>query len=101
MENQMRIQYSFSSEVWKVNGKGGWFFISLPAALSQEIRENFKSEEEGWGRMKVNARIGQTEWQTAIWFDSKANTYLLPLKSEIRKRELIKTKQVLDLTIFI
>jgi hypothetical protein len=25
--------------------------------------------------------------KTAIWFDTKVNTYLLPLKAEIRKKE--------------
>jgi len=49
-----------------------------------------KSEEEGWGRLKATARIGNCEWKTAIWFDTKMNTYLLPLKAEIRKKEMLE-----------
>ena len=36
---------------------------------------------EGWGRLKATAKIGNSEWATAIWFDTKINTYLLPLKA--------------------
>jgi len=39
--------------------------------------------------MKVTAKIGDSEWQTAIWFDTKQDTYLLPLKAAIRKKENI------------
>jgi hypothetical protein len=56
-----------------------------------------RRQEEGWGRMKATAEIGKSQWETAIWFDKKHKTYLLPLKAEIRKKEgldkdkLIKT----------
>lgn len=97
----MKIQYSFSSETWQYKGNGGWFFVSLPQGLSVEIRAALKSEEQGWGRLKVIARIGNHEWETAIWFDTKANTYLLPLKAEIRRKEKIEAKQIVDVTLFI
>ncbi|CAM1341723.1 conserved hypothetical protein [Tenacibaculum amylolyticum] len=43
--------------------------------------------EEGWGRMKATATINSFLWETAIWFDTKQDTYLLPLKAEVRKKE--------------
>jgi len=76
-------QYSSSAEM------SGWTFVSLPKEMSIEIRDIFKWLEEGWGRMKVTAKIGDSEWQTAIWFDTKQDTYLLPLKAVIRKKENI------------
>ena len=39
--------------------------------------------------MKVTAKIGGSEWKTSIWFDTKNDTYLLPIKAEIRKKEKI------------
>jgi hypothetical protein len=42
------------------------------------------------GRLKATAQIGDSIWKTAIWFDTKLNTYLLPLKAAIRKKELIE-----------
>lgn len=81
------IKYEFTAEAWQYTGKGAWVFISLPRRMSKEIRKYFKHEEEGWGRLKATAQIGNTEWKTAVWFDTKANAYILPLKSEIRKKE--------------
>ncbi len=39
------------------------------------------------GRLKARARIGKTEWDTSIWFDTKQNTYQLPLKAAVRVKE--------------
>ena len=84
------IKYEFTGKPWQYTGPGSWHFISLPKTLSKEIRHTLRSEEEGWGRLKTLAKIGNSEWKTAIWFDSKMNTYLLPLKLEIRKKEMIE-----------
>ena len=81
------IKYEFTAETWQYAGQGGWHFVSLPESLSIEIRNHFKREEEGWGRLKATAIIGNSEWKTAIWFDTKKDTYILPLKVEIRKNE--------------
>lgn len=81
------IKYEFTAKVWKYTGQSGWHFISLPKDLAKEIRENLKWQEKGWGRLKATAKIGESEWQTAIWFDTKMNTYLLPIKAEIRGKE--------------
>ena len=75
------IKYAFRAKPWRYTGPSGWHFISMPHDLANEIRETFKNEEEGWGRLKATAKIGVTEWSTSIWFDTKHNTYLLPLKS--------------------
>jgi len=86
------IKYEFSAKVYQYSSSvemSGWTFVSLPKEMSIEIRDNFKWLEKGWGRMKVAAKIGSSEWQTAIWFDTKQDTYLLPLKAEIRKKENI------------
>lgn len=84
------IRYRFSAKIWRYKSQGGWFFVSLPLDLSEEIRSQLKWQEEGWGRMKATARIEKIEWETAIWFDSKLKTYLLPLKKEIRIKAQLK-----------
>ena len=83
------ITYEFTAKPWQYTGKGAWIFASLPIKISKEIRKYFGQEEEGWGRLRVTVQIGSSEWKTAIWFDTKANTYILPLKYEIRKSENI------------
>lgn len=85
-----KIKYDFTGKIWKHNANGGWFFVSLPKEISKEIRENLQWQEEGWGRMKASANVNEFEWDTAIWFDKKHDTYLLPLKSDIRKKAGLK-----------
>ena len=79
----------------------GWVFVSLPQELSAEIRESFKHLEEGWGRMKVTAQLGGSEWQTSVWFDTKQNAYLLPLKAKVRRQENVVLDEELKLTILV
>ena len=93
------IPFEFEATLWKADGNSGWHFVSIPIALSQEIRHLFQKEEEGWGRLPVMALIGDTSWDTAIWFDTKNNTYLLPIKSEIRKKENISVGTIEKITI--
>lgn len=95
------VNYEFEAKPWRYNGPNGWYFISLPIDFSIEIRQNFKSEEEGWGRLKATAKIGETEWKTAIWFETKSNTYLLPLKAEVRKNEAIELGVSIDVIVWI
>lgn len=87
--------YSTSAEM------SGWTFVSLPKEISMDIRYNLKWLEEGWGRMKVTAKIGNSEWKTSIWFDTKQDTYLLPLKALIRKKENISFDNDVEITIWI
>lgn len=96
-----KIRYRFTAEIWVYPGNVGWHFVSLPLELSKEIRDNLKSEEEGWGRMKAKAKIGNTEWDTSIWFDTKMGTYILPLKAEIRKKERLETGKEVEIIILI
>jgi Domain of unknown function (DUF1905). len=97
-----KIKYEFSARVYLHKSPGevyGWVLVSLPSELAVEIRGSFKHLEEGWGRMRVEARLGESEWQTAIWFDTKQNTYLLPLKAKIRKQENVLPGDEVKITI--
>ncbi len=90
------MTHSFHAPLWQYPGKGAWFFVTLPVDLSKEIRKHFKGDEEGWGRLKVKACIGKSMWDTAIWFDTKHESYLLPVKKEIRiKEDLVEGTMVL------
>ena len=96
-----KIQYQFKAIPWQYTGQGAWIFVSLPKKLSQEIRTAFKDAEQGWGRLTAIARVGNSEWKTAIWFDTKADTYLLPLKAEIRKKENVVIGKSVMVSVFI
>lgn len=96
------LWYAFSAKVFHYSSSPeitGWTMVALPKELSVAIRNDFKGLEEGWGRMKVVAKIGNSEWQTAIWFDTKHETYLLPLKALIRKKEKILPEMMVNVKI--
>lgn len=95
------IRFEFSAKPWRYTAPAAWHFISLPVKLSKEIRKALQSEEEGWGRLKATARIGNSEWKTAIWFDTKMNCYLLPLKAEIRKKEKLETGKEIKVIVWV
>jgi hypothetical protein len=97
----INITYIFTASVWQHPSPGGWYFVSLPIESSEEIRLNMKWQEEGWGRMKAKAKIRETLWDTAIWYDTKLQTYILPLKAEIRKKEKIEIGNILYVEIII
>ncbi len=96
-----RIEYTFSAKIWQHTAPGGWYFVSLPTEIGKEIRENLKWQEEGWGRLKATAKIGNTLWITAIWFDTKKNTYILPVIAEIRKKEKLEADKIIESIIWV
>jgi len=99
-----KMQYEFSAKAYQYSSSEemcGWTFVSLPKELSKEIRGNFKCLEEGWGRMKITATLGSSEWQTSIWFDTKQDAYLLPLKAKIRRQEKVVLGEDVKITIMV
>ncbi|WP_162126336.1 DUF1905 domain-containing protein [Flavobacterium phycosphaerae] len=96
-----KLKYTFSEKIWQHAAPGGWYFVSLPEHMAKEIRASLKSEEEGWGRLKATALIGSSQWKTAIWFDTKKNTYLLPIKAEIRKKEKLTAEKLVEVAILL
>lgn len=97
----MTIRYQFKARIWRYPGKGGWHFVSLPQDLGIEIRAQFRDSEEAWGRLKVKACIGRSEWRCAIWYDSKHKTYLLPLKASIREQEDLQEGKDCEVNLYV
>ena len=95
------IKYEFTAKPWQHSSPGGWYFVSLPKKIGKEIREHLKWQEEGWGRRKATAKIKETEWETAIWFDTKAGTYLLPLKATVREKLKIEVGKNIKVIIWV
>ncbi len=98
---QAKIRYHFTAQLWQDTSSGSWVFVSLPNDISKEIREHLQWQEEGWGRMKATAIIGELEWETAIWFDRKRKTYLLPIKAIIRKKASLVVNEKIDIHLLV
>jgi hypothetical protein len=87
--------FKFKSKVivWGVgmnkgDDKGAWRFARVPEKISVKIKEMQKGKlRRGWGAVYAKAKIKKSEWQTSIFPDRHSNTYILPLKKEIRYEE--------------
>ena len=82
----MDERYRFTAELWEWSAQGGWFFVTLPAEDSAEIRDQPRPRR-GFGSIRVEVTIGDSRWKTSIFPDSKAGSYVLPVKKAIRVAE--------------
>ncbi len=80
--------FTFKAKVWLWEGKAAWHFVTLPLELSQDIKGFNEGPRRGFGSVRVNVTIGETSWKTSI-FPEKKGTYLMPIKSSVRKKESI------------
>lgn len=63
------IVVSFSAQLWKVPGKGGWHFVTVP-------ERNAPPVTHGWGRTPVTATVDGHEWKTSTWHEQSGRTVL-------------------------
>ncbi len=67
-----------------------WHFVTVPKKESAEIKSKFGKSAKAWGSIPVQVTAGKTSWKTSIFPERKSGAYLLPLKSEVRKKEGIR-----------
>jgi hypothetical protein len=83
----MPMHFEFESDIWRWDARvaEAWFFATVPAELSEDIRE-IPRMRRGFGAVRVEARVGDTQWRTSIFPDS-GGSYVLPLKKAVRDAE--------------
>lgn len=90
----INLDFNFTAELWMWEGKGAWYFLTLPEDIANRIKF-YNEKRYGFGQISITATIGNTSWNTSIFPDKKSNSFLLPVKSLIRKKEkLILGSQV-------
>jgi hypothetical protein len=93
----MKHVFEFSAQVFPYPGMAAWRFVALPQALSAEIKTRFGKIKKGWGSIPVLVTVGKTVWETSIFPDKKSQSYLLPMKLEVRKKEGVMDGDVINL----
>jgi len=81
------VRYRFRGALWMHTGEGAWHFVTLPLEIADEIDELTTTSRAGFGSVPVTVTVGETTWQTSIFPDRKAASYLLPVKKQVRARE--------------
>ena len=87
--------YKIRAKLFKWTGSAAWHFIRIDKKTSEEIKDNFGMYARGWGSLPVNVKVGESVWKTSIFPDKE--TYLLPIKSKIRKAENIQEGNELEI----
>jgi hypothetical protein len=79
------MQIEFRGPIWFWRGPAPWYFVTVPAQQSHELKAISGSVTYGWGMIPVRARIGKTEWKTSLW--PKDGAYIVPINTAVRKAE--------------
>jgi hypothetical protein len=79
------MNIEFTGKIWFWKGPAPWFFVSVPAGQSSDLKAISAFVTYGWGVIPVHVRIGKTEWQTSLF--PKDGLYLVPIKASVRKAE--------------
>ena len=70
------ITTEFTSRLFRVPGKGGWTFATVPERHAPPVRH-------AWGRAPVLATVDGHRWRTSVWREKSGRT-LLPVPKEAR-----------------
>jgi hypothetical protein len=79
------MDVAFDAELWLYPGDAGWYFVSLPLDLADEIRDR-TPPRRGFGSVRVEATVGEVRWKTSLFPESKTGAFVLPMKKEVRVR---------------
>jgi hypothetical protein len=82
------MNLEFNDKIWYWCGPAPWFFVTVPAEQSHELKGISNLVTYGWGVIPVRVRIGNTEWQTSLF--PKDGRYSVPIKASVRKAENLK-----------
>lgn len=86
----MKDKFSFKAKVWLWPGFASWHFVYVDKNISERIFEMVnkrKVKTSPNGLVPIIAKIGKTEWQTSLLPHKKEKTYLIAIKSKVRKTE--------------
>jgi uncharacterized protein DUF1905 len=79
------MKIEFSGRIWFWHGPAPWYFVTVPAKQSRNLKDIVGFVTYGWGMIPVVVRIGKTEWKTSLW--PKDGRYIVPIKASVRKAE--------------
>jgi len=89
--------YEMTAEVWRSDGPGDRYFVTLPDDVAQAVREKFGGSHQAVGSLPVSVALGKSIWSTSLYADNASNSYVIAIKDDVRRRELVREGQVISL----
>jgi hypothetical protein len=81
----MPMNIEFHGKIWFWKGPSPFFFVTVPAEQSHDLKAISAVVTYGWGMIPVTVQLGGTQWKTSLF--PKDGLYILPLKDSVRKAE--------------
>lgn len=80
--------HTFTAQLWdyEPDQPSSWHFVTLPVELADHLRAQ-AGPREGFGSIRVEARIGATAWRTSLFPATASGLLLLPVKKQVRIAE--------------
>jgi hypothetical protein len=82
------MNIEFSGKIWFWKGPAPWYFVTVPAKHSRELKAISGFVTYGWGVIPVYVRIGKTAWTTSLF--PKDGRYIVPIKASVRNAERLE-----------
>jgi len=79
------MDIEFEGTIWFWKGPAPWYFVTVPAEQSRDIKAISGFVTYGWGVIPVEVQIGKTAWKTSLF--PKDGLYLVPVRASVRKAE--------------
>ena len=79
------MNIEFKGKIWVWRGPAPWFFVTIPATQSRDLKTISGLVTYGWGVIPVQVRIGKTGWKTSLF--PKDGRYIVPIKASVREAE--------------
>ncbi len=93
------MNFSWTGELFEWRGPSPYYFIAMPEADSDDLREIANEVTYGWGVIPVRVRIGRTEWTTSLF--PRDGRYLVPLKDKVRRAESLALGDRVDIQMWV
>jgi hypothetical protein len=79
------MEIEFDGTIWFWRGPAPWFFVTVPAEQSRDLKAISSLATYGWGVIPVQVQIGSTRWETSLF--PKDDLYLVPIRANVRRAE--------------
>ena len=89
------MNLEFSGEIIHWRGPAPFHFVITPEPVSAAIESVASLVTYGWGAIPVEARLGDTEFRTALF--PKDEHYYVPLKAAVRRAEQVDLGDVVTI----
>jgi hypothetical protein len=82
------VNIEFNGKIWFWKGPSPFYFVTVPAKQSDDLKAISGFVTYGWGMIPVTAQIGKTVWKTSLY--PKEGLYIVPLKDKVRRAEQLE-----------